>query len=74
MYDLFCPLRVREHVLLDLPDHEEPAEHLVQLVRVQRRPAEPDGALGAAGSLWLRVEHVVAVLHVLRAGNISFLI
>ena len=45
-------------MLLDLAHHQQPLEHLVQLVRVQGLDAVPHGAVGDAGALRLQVEQV----------------
>ena len=49
---------VRQHVLLHLPDHEQPVEDHLQLGFVERGRAVPHGAVGDARALGLQVEHV----------------
>ena len=53
---------VRQHVLLHLPDHEQPVEDHLQLGFVERGRAVPHGAVGDARALRMEIEQFVARL------------
>ena len=56
-----------EHMLLHLPDHHQPRQHLVQGELVEQLGGVPDWRVGDTIPLGLKIEHVIPVLHRLRA-------
>ena len=54
-------------MLLHLPDHHQPGEHLLQGEPVEQLGGVPHRRVRHAAPLRLQVEHVVPVLHGLRA-------
>merc|ERR1719341_2458974 len=56
------PRLVRQHVLLHLPHHQQPGQHLLHAEPVKELCRVPDWRVRHTATLRLQVEHVVTVL------------